>query len=379
MIVLDASSTMNESFHGQSKWEVALNSLNVIINGLNPYAKYGLVVIGGSDSSGLGDPCGDPSTPAIAFSTREAVWSHIIQLQPKGGGSFSTAFTLAKTQLQGLSRDKIGTLIFITGSEDACRGGDVWIDLGKIVPDLDTIRLRSEIIILDEDGLKTQTLADQINSLSENINVQAPQSVQELREITNVIVINNVTKYINIEMAARATEGPRPATSIATNTIAPIVTIIGPPPTLTAIPPTQIPPTPIPPTPIPSPTESPKPFTILYPPNGTAYNCDPNVLCIQTVTVQWVPEEQVGNLHLSIWVKPFPGNPNYQYYVQPSPYYIGNSQWTSTEIYIGQPGDPIGTPFRIYALITTEVYTRGQSFDNLPTNPALSSFVDVTR
>jgi hypothetical protein len=265
MIVLDASSTMNESFHGQSKWEVALNSLNVIINGLNPYAKYGLVVIGGSDSSGLGDPCGDPSTPAIAFSTREAVWSHIIQLQPKGGGSFSTAFTLAKTQLQGLSRDKIGTLIFITGSEDACRGGDVWIDLGKIVPDLDTIRLRSEIIILDEDGLKTQTLADQINSLSENINVQAPQSVQELREITNVIVINNVTKYINIEMAARATEGPRPATSIsfATNTIAPVVTVIGPPPTPTAIPPTPIPPTAIPPTPIPQPTSTPSPSVVL--------------------------------------------------------------------------------------------------------------------
>ena len=143
-----------------------------------------------------------------------------------------------------------------------------------------------------------------------------------------------------------------------------------PPPTNTQIPtPTRT----RTPTPIPG-----LPFNILVPSNGTTYNCDPGSLCIQTVTVQWVPEGQTGNLHLSIWVKPFPGDPNYRYYVQASPYYIGNSQWTSTEVYIGQMGDPTGTPFRIHALVTSEQYFRDQSFDNLAAY-VLSAHVDVTR
>lgn len=151
-----------------------------------------------------------------------------------------------------------------------------------------------------------------------------------------------------------------------TPTTSPVLmpTFTSPPPTFTL--------TPIPP------TAPPKPFTILGPLNGTAYNCDPEELCIQTVTVQWVPKEQTGNLHLSIWVKPYPGDSNYWYYVQASPYPIGNSQWTSTEIYLGTIGDPIGTPFRIFALVTTDEYFRDQSFGNLP-GYVLSSFVDVTR
>jgi hypothetical protein len=91
-----------------------------------------------------------------------------------------------------------------------------------------------------------------------------------------------------------------------------------------------------------------------------------------------VPEAQTGNLHLSLWVKPYPGNPDYQYYVQPAPYFIGGSQWQSSEIYLGQIGDPPGTPFRIYALVTSESYSRGQALNSLPTS-MLSSFVDVSR
>src|SRR5688572_14051850 len=43
MIVYDSSLKMNESFHGQEKWQVARNMLVEIINGLNPRAQYSFV------------------------------------------------------------------------------------------------------------------------------------------------------------------------------------------------------------------------------------------------------------------------------------------------------------------------------------------------
>ena len=47
MIVYDSSLKMNESFHGQEKWQAARNLLVDIINGLNPRAQYGFMAIGG--------------------------------------------------------------------------------------------------------------------------------------------------------------------------------------------------------------------------------------------------------------------------------------------------------------------------------------------
>ena len=261
MIVLDASEKMNESFHGQSKWHVAVNTLIQIINGLNPRAHYGLVIVGGSNSSGLGDPCGDPSTPAIPFSNsnmaRETVWNHVGNLQPQGGGSFYRAFTLAKTQLEDLSRDKIRTLIYITGSSDNCETEDEWNAMKNIVdiPDT-TVGIFSQIIILDNNGLKSQTLADKFNSLSKNVNAQAPQTIQDVQDgVTIVNVVKNVNIFVENEIVARATDIPSnpnltftpsstltPITGFSTPPSPTSVLIILPTNTLTAIPPTPIPP-----------------------------------------------------------------------------------------------------------------------------------------
>lgn len=213
MIVLDASEKMKESFHGQSKWDVALHSATTIIDGLDRHAKYGLVVIGGSNSSGLGDPCGDPSTLAVPFSDSETVRDHLNQLQPQGGGSFFTAYIAGKHQLEDLPPDAIRTLIFITGSSDTCEKNDEWADLERILHFSTSVEVYSEIIILDEKrGIETQSIAERLNSLSENVNVQAPQSIPALKQ-SSTTVINNVDIYVNnatIEIAADNAPNPAP-------------------------------------------------------------------------------------------------------------------------------------------------------------------------
>jgi len=234
MIVIDASEKMKESFHGQSKWELAVNALIQIINGLNPRAQFGLVMIGGSNSpAGLND-CQEPTSPEIDFSAREEIWNYIVNVQPQGGGSFYKAFTLAKTRLEGLSRDKFRTLIYITGSSDTCATEDEWDALKNIIqiPDT-TVGLFSQIIILDEDGLRSQTLADRLNSLSENVNAQAPQTIQDLQGGATIInVVNNIKIYIEREVEVRATGVSPVATPVLISTSTPPSGITVPPPAI---------------------------------------------------------------------------------------------------------------------------------------------------
>jgi hypothetical protein len=105
----------------------------------------------------------------------------------------------------------------------------------------------SEIIILEEDGLKTETIEEQLEGLPENVKIQIPETVSEVEE-TNNIVINNVTNYIE-EYIAITSPGPigpvlvsppSPTSSIAlpSNTAPPAFTrtFTPPPPILTNTP-----------------------------------------------------------------------------------------------------------------------------------------------
>src|SRR5574342_857287 len=47
MFVLDASENMKMSFDGKTSWEAAREAADTILEGLEPGANYGLVVIGG--------------------------------------------------------------------------------------------------------------------------------------------------------------------------------------------------------------------------------------------------------------------------------------------------------------------------------------------
>jgi hypothetical protein len=249
MIVYDSSIKMDESFHGQKKWEVARNLLVEIINGLNPRAQYSLITIGGPDSSSNPDPCGDPEALALPFSPRQIAYNYFGSLQPQGGGSFYKAYTLAKNQLEDLPKETIRTLIYITGSSDTCESQDEWTALKNLIsfPD-STFGIFSQIIILDEDGIRSKTLADQFNSLSSNnINAQAPQSISEIQSggVTVTHIVNNMTTYVTNVIATLPTDIPTRTPSPIPGVIssATVANILSNPPTntFTPIPPTFTP------------------------------------------------------------------------------------------------------------------------------------------
>jgi hypothetical protein len=247
MIVLDASQTMQESFGGRSKWQAELESLSTILSGLQPNAHYGLVVVGGSSVNDPADLCGKPSAPALPFSSKEDLITQVNQLQPQGGGSFFNGYVLAKRLLKDLPANTVKTLIYITGPTDACESRDEWNDLQKTLSLPSDVNLYSEIIVLDENGLRSLVRAEQINSLSVRVNVQAPQNLPELQSVTSAQVVTNVNNYVNHEMEARASE------------VAPLVSQTPPTADKTTLPPTPVAPTPVPPTSIP-PT-----FTLISP------------------------------------------------------------------------------------------------------------------
>lgn len=210
MIVLDASAKMTEAFGGKTKWDAARDSINAILEGLEPGANYGLVTVGGSSSGESVDPCNEPSNVKSFFAPRQNIGNQITQLQPAGGGSLYTAFVLAKNQFEGLPENTVRMLIYITGSSDACASRDEWKDLERLLTINDDagVKLYSEIIILDENGgFATQSLLEKISSLSDNVNVQVPQNILALQQ-SSTTVVNNVNIYINNTIANYPTLTP---------------------------------------------------------------------------------------------------------------------------------------------------------------------------
>jgi len=228
MIVYDSSVNMDESFHGEKKWQVARNLLVEIMNGLNANARYNMAVIGGSTSTDGADPCSSPASLSLtSFSSRNKAHEYLGNLQPQGGGSFYKAYTLAKNQFQDLPADTIKTLIYITGSSDTCETEDEWGAIKNLMSISDsTFNIFSQIIILDDDGIRSRTLAEQFESLAnENVNVQAPQSLTEIQSngVTLVHIVSNITTYETNVIASLPTNTPT-VTSIPTITNTPTIT-----------------------------------------------------------------------------------------------------------------------------------------------------------
>lgn len=393
-IILDASESMNATFDGQNKWSIALQTADSIIDGSNANAHYALFAAGGSGPNQSPDPCLNPSRSDVPFGSRDAVRNYLTQLQPKGGGSFKDAFNLAKAELQNLPREAIGTIVFITSTEDSCKGENVWReDLKYAIQDLDTIKIRGEIVLLDDNGARTQEIAEFMNNLSENVNVQAPQNIQILNNITINNIVVNINNFIQIEATARAPEShnPPPPLTIITETFTPD----SHPPSNPASPNSTSTSTPTPSktatatltststptsTVTPSPTLWPGIVNIISPGNGASFGCPDNQDCIIPVIVQWIPDTQAAaqGLYLSIWVKPYPGDTNYLFYSQSSPTYLGNGLWQSTPVYLGGATDLAGTPFEIYAIVTNQFYPTGMQTSPLPNNSG-ESVISVAR
>jgi len=90
-----------------------------------------------------------------------------------------------------------------------------------------------------------------------------------------------------------------------------------------------------------------------------------------------VQATDLGDNHLSVWVRPIPADPAQKYWSQEPPVETVPGSWKSSPVYVGQETDPSGLPFRICAVVTREIYSRGQQANELPQGP--SSCVDVTR
>ena len=188
MIVFDSSINMNESSNGESKWQVARNLLVEILNALNPRANFSVIAIGGTNSTNKDDPCNSPQSVSLSFASRQDAYNYLGSLQPQGGGSFYRAFALAKNQFQDLPKDTIKTLIFITGTSDTCETEDEWVAIRNLMSISDsTFQIYSQVIVLDDSGIKSRTLAEQFESLSnENINVDVPQSVTDIGSLQQI-------------------------------------------------------------------------------------------------------------------------------------------------------------------------------------------------
>jgi hypothetical protein len=242
---------------------------------LNRNSNYGLVAVGGSGTTGDFDPCTAPSTPLIPLVSDQGVVfpsdalemndviGQINQLQPTGGGSLYAAFGVAKKQLEDLPANTIKTMIFITGSTDTCESRDEWSELERILQLPDLVGLYSEIIILDENaGLITQSIAERINALSSSVNVQVSQNNQQLQQITES-VISQVNTRVEQQQAGLDSGAPVNVSPVISTTSVPQVVVATQPQIAATIPPTAAPPSPIPPTPIPQPTNIPAPFVYL--------------------------------------------------------------------------------------------------------------------
>jgi len=269
--ILDASESMNETFDGQNKWSTAINAAVSIIDGSNRDAHFALYTVGGSGPNQASDPCLNPSGVEVPSGGWGEVYTRLAQLQPGGGGSFKAAFNLAKTDLQSLPLEAIRSITFITGIEDSCQGRDALKDLKYAIQDIDTIDIRGEIVLLDDDGARTQEIMDYLNSLSENVNVQAPQTIQVLYNITVQNIVVNINKFISIELPKRAPESPIMTDPPINNTEV-STPVLSQPDTQSSSTPTS-PPAPVPTktaTAIPTKTDTPIPTSTPTPPPPTA-------------------------------------------------------------------------------------------------------------
>jgi hypothetical protein len=226
MLVLDASEKMLESFDGKTKWDAALGAINAILESREEEANYGLVVIGGSELPTDTDPCSQPSVPILVFSSRQAVLDYVNDLEPLGGGSIFAAFNLAKDQFKSLPENTVRNLVFITGSSDACEKRNEWDDLERAFkfPGGIGVELYSEIIVLEQNRILSETIEDQFQDVSTNLNVQSPTNFITLSQTNNSViynVLNNVTNYIETTIASFSTSTPLPVIFTATRSLTP--------------------------------------------------------------------------------------------------------------------------------------------------------------
>jgi len=235
MIVLDASETMQELFDGQKKWDLAQEAVGAILENFEPGANYGLIVIGGEPALPGVDLCSEPSSLKAPFSSRPTITNQISQLQPDGGGSIFSAFTLAKNQFDGLNDRTARVLIYITGAEDAC-ARDEWQDLQNYVKlqGDSGLKLHGEIIVLDSNNkLPVKRVSQFFSPFSKNIIAQYPPNLFAFRQ-AYAAAVDNINTYVQETIGSLPTltlmpsntpETPSPTLGPVTPSSTPTITL----------------------------------------------------------------------------------------------------------------------------------------------------------
>jgi hypothetical protein len=210
MIVLDASRRMSNIFDGGSKWNAARATVDAVLAGLEPDANYGLVSIGGSNSTEGSDPCSEPSVARLPFSAKTELTEGLNTLESAGTGSISTAYALAQEQFVGLPRNTIRVLIYISNSSDGCTGRDEWSELQRQLDYNAKVKedFYSEIIVVDEKiDPALQKVANRYAKADDRVNFQFLQNNEGVSNAVN-LTLSNVSSYVQETVATRPTESP---------------------------------------------------------------------------------------------------------------------------------------------------------------------------
>lgn len=428
-LVIDSSARMKDSFQGSaSKWEAALSATQQYLSRQSPEANYSVFVVGSGESN-QSEVCSCPDTPLVPWGTgnRDLATDRISHLVPNGQGPLTTTLVQARDALLQAPFEDMKSVYIIVGGPDECdqddhleAGFDAWENLLDSIEDIfapinvhthtDLIALVSEDVkndIEEKYRVRLRVLGVQLASNQEEIAEALEVDIQESKALYQY-AIGTSTSVPTISGTAQRSPSPIPSITVVlpTQSVTPVTADSNPtsPPrptatntaTCTPLPTSTRTLTPLPPTFTPTntptdtptftptftlaftPTDYPENLLILAPNEGQDFNCLENEVCMIGVTIQWVPESQTNGRYLSIWVRPIPDDPYQSYFAQQTPSYIGNGRWQSDEVYIGQIGDSADTPFRIYALVTYELYSRDDVLPYLPAS-LMQDEVNVTR
>ena len=423
MTVVDASDRMLSSIDdGEQKWQVAVRSLQGKLSVLPSGANFGLVEFGQVNSANT-LPCSDMAELLVPVddlrtadgSSQQRTLSAIDEIAPGNKGSLNSALKLALEQLAALPQDYSKTLIIVTGGGDSCDSQAEWDILEFVLGGaIDDVNVYTELIVLVNEDVKAEVeMKVQKISRLDAVTVSLPASTEELDDDLESAIDRAIERGKTVDPAPFIVQETIVAATqlVATDQIKPTFvqlpqntnTFIPPNPTIiptlmytptlrptnipltitfTFIPPTNIPtiilptntPKVIPPTATTTsvpPSSTPQLPNVLYitnPQGGANLSCEKNMDCIIPVTIQWISDTQatMQGLYLSIWVKPYPGNPSYLFSSQTVVSYLGNGSWQSSPVYIGKNDDDPGIPFAIYAIVTNQPYATNQHLSSLP-------------
>jgi hypothetical protein len=381
-VVIDASARMNEPFHGSaSKWEAAQGAAQEYLEFQSEGANYSVFVVGANEQN-LTNTCGGLNAPLVPWGlgNRDLAIEQISHIVPNGRSSLMDTLEQARDALVDVPSGETRVVYIVLGGPDECDQADhfgldidPWKNLMVSIVDIFGpygAEIRADLIALVSEDVKNNLEVTYGNLLrSSGIALAADQS--ELDAVVAQVKEETANSYQ--DSPGTSTPGPvisrtprnSPSPICLTATVPPFWTST---PTLADFGPTSATqPTPgmtatctLVPTATRTLTPLPPTFTSTYTPTDTPTHTP-------TSTLTCTPTLYDENLAI---LAPAEG--------QDFNCLEDELCVISDDVYIGQIGDLPDTPFRIYALVTYELYSRDDVLSYLPAS-LMQDDVNVTR